>query len=821
MKIVIIGGVAGGATSAARLRRISEDAEIILFERGEHISYANCGLPYYIGGVIPEREKLFVQTPEAFSKRFNIDVRVRNEVIGIDRKAKTVTVKRLADGTEYAENYDRIILSPGAEPIVPPIPGIQLPDIFTVRNVADTDKIKAYLEEKQPRRAVIVGAGFIGLEMAENFHSLGIQVTIVEMANQVMNILDYEMAAAVHQHLKIKNVEFYLADGVSAFEASDAGTIVRLKSGKVLKTDIVVLSIGVRPETSLAEKSGLELGKSGGIKVNSYMQTSDPDVFAAGDAIEFPHRISGASLKIPLAGPANKQARIIADNIIYGAKHEFKGAIGTGIAKVFDLTVASTGYSEKQLNAAGIPSSSVITHSGSHAGYYPGSIPMTLKTIFDPETGKILGAQAVGYQGVDKRIDVLATAIGFGGTVFDLQEIEHAYAPPFSSAKDPVNISGFVAGNLINGITKQVHWHEVFGEKAKKWLPVDVRNPEEFSLGSIPGAVNYPLDELRERYSELKSAAQGRNILLFCGVGLRAYVGERILRQKGFDNVFNLAGGYKTYSLATMKQSNEDIFGSDYVGKDEIIYQTNPDAVGTKIIELDSCGLQCPGPIQKLKQQMDELVPGDRIIQKATDPGFAHDIQSWCNLTGNTLIKVDQDKGVISALIEKASPRIAGGSVGSGDGMTFVVFSDDMDKALASFVMANGAAASGKPVTMFFTFWGLNVIKKRKTPRVKKDFMGRMFSLMLPGSSKKLKLSKMNMGGMGTAMMRMRMKSLNIDSLETMIESAVAAGVRMVGCQMSMDVMGVKKEELLDNVEIGGVATYLEAGSKAHSGLFV
>jgi NADPH-dependent 2,4-dienoyl-CoA reductase/sulfur reductase-like enzyme/peroxiredoxin family protein/rhodanese-related sulfurtransferase/TusA-related sulfurtransferase len=820
MKYLIIGGVAGGATTAARLRRLDEDSEIILLERGAYISYANCGLPYYIGGTIAEREDLFVQTPESFYDRFRVEVRINSEVLSINREEKSIEVRDLSGGRTYSESYDKLVLSPGAEPVKPPIPGIESEGIFTLRSVPDTDRIHEYITTKQPERAVIVGAGFIGLEMAENLHKRGIFVTIVEMAEQVMNILDYEMAAEVHQHLKLKKVEFYLEDAVSAFKPDRNKKLsVHLRSGKVLPADMVILSIGVSPDTSLAQKAGLEIGESGGIKVDSHLLTSDRDIYALGDAIEFPNPISGQSMKIPLAGPANKQGRIVADNIVEGNTRTYKGTIGTGIAKVFDITVASTGLPEKVLKRIGMPHSSVITHSGSHAGYYPGAIPMSIKILFNPENGRLLGGQVVGYQGVDKRIDLIASIIGMGGSVSDLAEIEHAYAPPFSSAKDPVNISGMVAENLIKGTSRQISWTEVFNpEKKKDLFLLDVRTEEEHALGSIESAVNIPVDDLRRRIGELP---RDRKIVLFCSVGLRAYVAERILRQQGFSNAANLSGGYKTYSISAQKQSNEDIFSGDFIGKDDQIYQGVPKKrENIQIKRIDASGMQCPGPIMRLKKEIENLDSGDRLVQTATDPGFARDVESWCRMTGNSLLSVNHEGGVITAEIEKGQP-LAPNPMRQGNGTTLVVFSDDLDRALASFVIANGAAASGREVTLFFTFWGLNVIKAQRKPKVKKDLMGRMFSMMMPASSRKLSLSKINMGGIGSRMMRWRMKTKGVDSLESMINQAQEAGVRLVACQMSMDIMGVQREELIDGVEVGGVATFLESAQKSSASLFV
>ncbi len=814
----LIGGVAGGATAAARLRRIDEHAEITIFERGAHISYANCGLPYYIGGTIAERDKLFVQTPETFGARFNVAVKVNSDVIAIHPDTHSITVRDLTSGKEYEQKYDKLVLSPGAEPLKPPIPGIQDNAIFTLRNVPDTDAIKEFVDSRHVKKAVVVGAGFIGLEMAENLHHRGINVTIVEMAEQVMTPLDYEMAAEVHQHLKTKNVEFYLKDAVASFSRKGETLAVNLSSGKSISADIVILSIGVRPDTKLAKEAGLALGKSGGIVVNEFLQTSSPDIYAVGDAIEFANPITKEAGITYLAGPANKQGRIAADNIVFGNTRKYLGSISTAIAKVFDLTVASTGVSEKTLKRLQIPYLTSITHSSSHAGYYPGAVPMSVKIVFAPKTGTLFGAQIVGYEGVDKRIDLFAAVVKNNGTIYDLEEIEHAYAPPYSSAKDPVNIAGFAAENILTGAITVVQWYDVMRLREENALFLDVRTPDEFALGSIDGAINIPIDSLRTRMGELP---KDKTIVVFCGVGLRGYVALKILLQHGYTKVCNLSGGYKTFEHATQKQSNEDIFAHDSIHKDDMIYQVpeSSPASGTEI-NVDACGLQCPGPIMKLKKAIEAAHNGDKLIVSATDPGFAHDVKSWCSITGNELAGVTSDKGMVKAIITKREKKEQPMQSG-GNGKTIVVFSDDMDKALASFVIANGAASTGAKVTMFFTFWGLNVIKRKPAKSVKKDFMGRMFSLMLPSSSKKLKLSKLNMGGMGTIMMRNRMISKKVDSLESMIQSAIDSGIELVACQMSMDVMGVAKEELMDAVTVGGVAVYLERAGQANVNLFI
>jgi len=823
MKILIVGGVAGGATTAARLRREDESAEIIMFERGENISYANCGLPYYIGGTIAERENLFLQTPEAFNKRFNVDVRVNSEVIAIHRSEKKAEIKNLKNDETYYETYDKLVLSPGAEPLRPNIPGINTDGIFTLRNVADTDKIKSFLDNQKPARAIVVGGGFIGLEMAENLHKRGIFVSLVEMADQVMTPLDYSMATIVHQHLKTKNVAFYLKDGVSSFAKENEHLTVTLQSGRKISADIVILSIGVRPESRLAREAGLETGASGGIVVNEYLQTSDPDVYAVGDAIEFENPITHKKQITFLAGPANKQGRICADNIVYGNKSKYQGAINTAIAKVFDLTVAATGVSGRILRKENIPYQSAVIHSGSHAGYYPGAIPMSIKIIFSPE-GKLYGAQIVGYDGVDKRIDILASIINFGGTISDLTRMEHAYAPPYSSAKDPVNIAGFVAENILKKRMMPFSWRDIAALDLATSMLIDVRTHDEFQLGAIPGAVNIPVDEIRTRTAEIP---KNKKIVIYCGVGLRGYVASRILMQSGYREVFNLSGGYKTYEFAIQKQSNEDVYAKDKIDIDNQIYQTESNT-GNKsflqnIVKIDACGLQCPGPILKLKKSADLMQSGQTLEITATDPAFANDVKAWANITGNRILELNENAGTIKAVIEKQNaPQMPEASQSQQvKPKSLIVFSDDLDKAIASFVIANGAAAMGSKVTIFFTFWGLNVIKKDNHPAVSKDLMGKLFGMMMPKSSKKLKLSKMNMLNMGSKMMRKRMQSKKIESLESLIIQAHENGVEFIACTMSMDVMGVQKEELFDFVTFGGVASYMERAEQCGVNLFI
>ena len=814
-KYLIVGGVAGGATAAARIRRNTEQAEIILFEKGQYISYANCGLPYYIGGVIEERDRLFIQTPEAFGKRFNIDVRVNSEVTRIEADKKLVHV-RTSDGREYTESYDKLLLSPGASPVRPPLPGIDSEGIFTLRNVADTDKIKNYMQAHPVKRAVIVGGGFIGLEMAENLHHAGAQVAVVEMANQVMGPIDFSMASLVHQHLQEKGVQLYLEQAVESFARENGRLKVHFKSGIQLEADLVLLSIGVRAQTSLAQEAGLKLGEMRGIYVNEYLQTSDEAIYAVGDAIEFPHPITGKPWLNFLAGPANRQARIVADNMVFGNTEVYEGSIGTSIAKVFDLTVASTGLPAKRLKQMEIPYLSATIHSGSHAGYYPGALQMDIKITFSLTDGRLYGAQIVGYDGVDKRIDQYALAIKNGATVEQLTRLEHAYAPPFSSAKDPVAISGYVAGNILSGKMTPLYWRELKQADPSKVTLVDVRTADEASLGSIPGAVNIPLDDLRERMNEIP---KDRPAYLFCGVGLRGYLASNILKGHGYKDVRNLIGGLKTYEAATkpvllpIEENNE----TDACTCPASTLST------TEIIRVDACGIQCPGPILKLKKSMESLQPGQRLEVSSTDAGFPRDAEAWCHTTGNQFVEKRSEGGKYVVLIEKGTPCSIEASKATFEekGKTFILFSDDLDKTLATFVLANGAAATGKKVSIFFTFWGLNAIKKVNKPKVKKDIWGKMFGWMLPSDSTKLALSQMNMMGIGAKMMRFLMQKKGVDSLESLRQQAIDNGVEFIACQMSMDVMGVKREELLDEVTVGGVATYMDRAEQANVNLFI
>lgn len=823
-KVVIVGGVAGGASTAARLRRLDENYEIIMLEKGEHISFANCGLPYYIGGTIADRARLIVQTAEVMSARFNIDIRSLSEVIQIDKEHKTVIVNNLKTKETYTETYDVLVLSPGATPIKPPIPGIEeTANLFTLRNIPDTDAIKKFVDEKKPQRAVIVGGGFIGLEMAENLHDRNVHVTIVEMANQVMAPLDYEMACIVHDHLLDKNIDLILEDGVSSF--ANHGNMVVLNSGRKIDTDLIILSIGVHPETKIAKEAGLTLNKRNAIIVDAHMTTSDPHIYALGDAVEVKDYINGNPTMIPLAWPANRQGRIVADNIA-GRGIQYPGTLGSSVAKVFDLTVAVTGNNEKVLRNLAMDYKVLHIHPGSHAAYYPGAFPMSLKLIFSPNNGKLLGAQGVGFDGVEKRIDVIATAIKGNLSAFDLPDLELCYAPPYSSAKDPVNMAGYVAMNILEGLVDTVQWYEMDDIIRKGGILIDVRESFEAELGTFENTINIPLGQLRKRLNEIP---KDQELYVYCQVGLRGYIACRLLTQLGY-KCKNIDGGYKTYAL--VKGINGDQGAKvwhnaqdDGVAKD----MTKTSEIVT--VKLNACGLQCPGPIRRVFEEMAKLKDGDILEVSATDPGFKKDIASWCDKTGNTLLKGEfiKEKKEFVVLIRKGDKNINHDTAiasavianNSKEGATLVVFSGELDKAIASFIIATGAASMGKQVTMFFTFWGLNVLKKKDKPAIKKDTIEKMFDMMLPSHTGALPLSKMNMAGMGPKMIRHIMKKNNVDDLDTLIKNAVNMGVKVVACAMSMDLMGIKAEELIEGVEIGGVASYLAATDDSGLNLFI
>jgi len=823
-KIIIIGGVAGGASTAARLRRLDENVEIIMVEKGEYISFANCGLPYYIGETIDERGKLIVQTVDEMSEKFNLDIRNFNEVLSIDKENKKVKIKNHKTKEEYEETYDVLVLSPGAAPLKPHIPGIdECDNLFTLRNIPDTDKIKYYVDNIKPKHATVIGGGFIGLEMAENLHARGIDITLIEANEQVMAPLDIEMASIIHEHLIDKNVELILKDGVAGFE--NKGKKIILSSGREIITDMIILSIGVKPETTIAKEADLKLNERGAIVVDKFMKTSDSSIFALGDAVEVIDFVNKKPTMIPLAWPANRQGRIVADNIC-GKNVEYKGTLGSSVAKVFDYTVATTGNNEKNLNRLGLEYEAIHIHPGSHAGYYPGSFPIAFKMLFDPKSGKIFGAQGVGLDGVEKRIDVLATAIKGNLTIFDLQDIEPCYAPPYNSAKDPVNMLGYYASNIIEGLSEIIQWHEIDKLDKDNSLIIDVREEFELVTGGFDNSIHIPLGQLRARINEIP---KDKKIYVTCQVGLRGYVACRILEQNGIRCV-NIDGGTKTYLY--VKRAEESIknqYTNNKEIKDEVAIMKLEDLDITEInanITLNACGLQCPGPIKRVFEEINKMEDGNILEVKASDPGFSKDIKSWCDSTHNTLLKseFDSKEKAFVAYIQKGTGGVqitSSSNAVEKNGATLVVFSGDLDKAIASFIIATGAASMGKEVTMFFTFWGLNILKSQNKPHVSKDVMEKMFDVMLPAHPGKLPLSQMNMMGMGPAMIKQIMKKHNVDDLETLIKNAIDMGVKVVACSMSMDLMGIKKEEFIQGVEIGGVASYLGATEDSGLNLFI
>lgn len=823
-KILIVGGVAGGATAATRLRRLSEEDEIIMFERDEYISFANCGLPYYIGNVITDRDDLFVQTIEAMSERFNLDIRNFSEVVDINRAQKTVTVKKVKTGDSYQESYDVLILSPGAKPIFPPIEGIkEANNLFVLRNIPDTDAIYHYIETKKPKNAVVVGGGFIGVEMAENLSERGINVTLVEKMPQVLAPLDFEMAQIVHRELNMHGIELVLGDGLLSF--ANNGRTIHLESGKSIETDLIILSIGVVPENTLAKKAELLIGPRGHIAVSSKLETLDLNthqvvdgIYAIGDAIQVKDFVSNTDTAIALAWPANRQGRIVAD-IIHGADVQYNGSIGTSVLKVFNLTVATTGNNQRVAEMKKIPTQAIHAHRNNHASYYPGATNIDFKLVYNPETLEILGAQAIGQSGTEKRIDVIATAIKLKAKVTQLSDLELAYAPPFSSAKDPVNILGYIAENVVAGHYKVAYVQEIDELRKQGALFIDVRTPLEFETGAIPGAINLDVDELRSNLS-LLGESKARPIVVNCQVGLRAYVAIMMLKNLGYTNLYNLSGGYSTY------KAYKYVLNSSSIGmnKAHVVDETTGMTQGisrsnSKLV--DVTGLQCPGPLMETFKAIQNIKDGEGIKVVATDPGFASDVQAWARTNGHDLQSLNLEGNKYVAEIVKGKKTTLESTSINQENATIVLFSGELDKALASMIIAQGAAAQGKHVSIFFTFWGLNALRKDMHVPTHKNLIEKMFGFMMPRGANKLPLSNMNMLGIGPKMIKGIMKNKNVDQLPIMIKNAQALGIKFIACQMSMDLMGIKHEELIDGVEIGGVGTYIANNENVGTTLFI
>lgn len=806
-KVLIIGGVAGGASTATRLRRLNEDLEIILFEKGQHVSFANCGLPYHIGGVIENRESLLVQTPESLKERFNLDVRVNSEVISVNSQEKSVMVK-IKNGEEYKESFDYLVLAPGAKPLVPPIDGIGEKNIYTLRNVTDLDKIMEKI--RSVKEAIVIGGGFIGVEVAENLQEIGITTTLIEAAPSILAPFDSEMSNILETQLASNGVNLLTNNKVIKFQNKDEEVLVSLENGNIIKGDIVILAIGVSPDTKFLNNSGINLGERGHILVNEHLETNIKDIYALGDAILVKHFVTGQDVAIALAGPANRQGRIVAGNIS-GKDEIYKGSFGTSIIKVFNLTGGATGLNERSLKSLGKNFEKIYLHPNDHAGYYPGATPISIKLLYEKETKKVLGAQAVGLNGVDKFIDVIATVLKFRGTIDDLAELDLAYAPPYSSAKSPANMSGFIGQNIEDGLIEQSYVKDLENFNREKQIILDVREELELIGGKFENSINIPLSQLRKRFSELP---KDKEILTYCAVGLRGYITSRFLISKGY-KVKNIAGGFKS-KLSEIKVSKKEI-------NNEIKNDNN-----TPIDEkdyLNLSGLSCPGPLVKIKNKIDELNQDDILKVKVTDPGFYNDIQSWAKVTKNRLVELKkQDKTIYATLQKGLGNEINSNNkenkiIETNDAMTIVVFSGDLDKAIAAFIIANGALAMGKKVTMFFTFWGLSILRKKSLPN--KSSLEKMFDMMLPKNSKGLPLSKMNFFGMGSKMIRDIMNKKNIMSLEELMKKSIEDGANLVACTMSMDVMGIKEEELVDGVSFGGVGQYLGEADKSNNNLFI
>lgn len=802
-RVVIVGGVAGGASAAARLRRLNEDLEIIIFEKGSYVSFANCGLPYHIGEVIQNRESLLLQTPESLKARFNIDVRVNSEVIEVNSSEKKIKVK-MDDGREVDEKFDFLILAPGAKPLVPNIKGIENSKILTLRNMNDMDKIKEKLGSKNIKRAVVVGGGYVGVETAENISHLGIRTTLIEAAPNILAPFDGEMVNILEYEIVNNGINLMTGEKVIEFREKNRGIEIILESNKVVETDIVILAIGVIPDTKFLSNSGVLLGEKGHILVNDKLETNIPGIYAVGDAILVKNYITNESSAIPLAGPANRQGRIVAGNI-ENRNEKYKGSLGTAIIKVFGLTGASTGLNERAVKRLNISYERIYLHPNDHASYYPGATPISIKLIYEKGSGKILGAQVIGIKGVDKFIDVIATTIKFGGKLEDLAELELAYAPPFSSAKSPINMAGFVGLNLEEGLVEQIVMEDLKNYDKNKQIILDVREEVEVATGKIDNSINIPLSELRKRFIELP---KDKEILIYCAVGLRGYIASRFLLQNGY-RVKNIAGG--------IKSKIKDIHFIDKSNNQNKIESAS-------IIEgeyLDLSGLSCPGPLVKIKERIDNLKEEEILKVKVSDPGFYNDIQSWCKTTKNSLLSLEKKNGYIFATLKKSGVTKNNDNkiIETKDGVTIVVFSGDLDKAIAAFIIANGALAMGKKVTMFFTFWGLSILKRKNLE--KKSWIEKMFAMMLPKNSNQLPISKMNFFGIGAKLIRWVMKQKNIMSLEELMKKAIESGVEITACTMSMDVMGITQEELIDGINYGGVGQYLGATEGANTNLFI
>ncbi|MFZ2259259.1 FAD-dependent oxidoreductase [Luteococcus japonicus] len=823
MKLVVVGGVAAGMSLAARVRRLDEDAEILVLERGHHVSFANCGLPYHVGEVIKDRDRLVLQTPQSLAQSLNLDVRLRHEVIDVDAGSRNVTVRDLDSGREFIEHYDELALCMGASAIIPPIPGVDLPGIHVLRSLSDMDQIKQRadkaLTSPHGLRALVVGAGFIGLEAAENLRERGADVHVVEMAPQILPPVDREIAADAERTMRSHGIKLHLGTAATAFDADGPAITATLDDGSRITADLVVLAIGVRPLTELAVAAGVELGARGGVKVDNHQRTTIEHIWAAGDVVESPHTVLPGHHLVPLAGPANRQGRVAAENIC-GRETSYDSTQGTSVVKLFTMTVAATGANSRQLQAAGIDFSMVHVHPTGHAGYYPGTSPMHLKVLFSPDDGRLLGAQCAGFDGVEKRIDVIATALRMGGSVFDLEKLELSYAPPYGSAKDPVNMAGFLASNTILGDARL--WYP--GDSLEGCRVIDVREPTEFDVWHLDGSENVPLGTLREALTDWD---REQPVRLLCAVGFRSYLAHRILVQRGFTDIAFLSGGSATYRAWTGDQPDV-VDLSAIISQEPLIAPFTAAPTETQTVDLDCTGLACPGPIMRLSETMKGLRPGDEIVATVSDMGFAADGPAWARRNGHELVSLEQSGAGVRAVFRHSGAVVAQAAAASAAPApsakaknSFVVFSGDMDKMIAAFIIANGALALGNDVSMFFTFWGLNALRDPKAPKRDMKPMDKMFKAMMPSGADALTLSQMNMGGAGTAMIKNVMKQHNVPSVPELIQSAIDGGARLIACTMTMDLLGIDKSDLLPGVDFGGVATFLDEAGDSQTTLFI
>ncbi len=791
-----------------------------MLERGPYISYANCGLPYHLSGAIPVRESLMVMTPAKFTAWFKVDVRVNSNVESIDRQRKVVKVQSL-DGNAYEESYDKLVIATGSSPLDLQLPGSDDPRVLRLWTIPDMDAIMERVKAGA-RRAVVVGAGFIGLETAENLRELGLEVTIVELCNQILPTIDREMSVPLSQELAAQGIGQRLGRRVVAFRPTAEALAVVLDNDASILADLVVMSVGVKPNSELARAAGLELGPRNHIIVNQHLCSSDPDIYAAGDAVEVVDPITGRKTAIPLAGPANRQARIVADNLV-GRQTTYRGSYGTSIIKLGRLTAASVGLTERRLKQDKIPYEKVYLHPDSNAIYYPGASRIHFKLLFNG-AGKILGAQAVGYKGVDKRIDTIAVALRGNMTVHDLADLELAYAPPFNSAKDPVNFAGMAAVNILLGDAKIVHAESLPANA----LLLNICEEAEVALTTIPGSLNIPLSQLRQRMGELDKS---REIITLCMVGRRGYIAERMLRLNGF-NVKNLMGGIATWqhvNTTSFPEAAEPPRLPGAAGQGaQPAGQSAATAATTEL--LDVRALSCPGPVVNLKLQVDKLQPGE-TVRLLAPLSFDSDLKNWLKSNGHTLLSYTEHSEHIEALIMKnannSTAQPATAAAGNAalpttpHAAALILFSNDLDKALAALILACGLASAGAKVGIFFTFWGLNVLRRNPGPKVKKSLLSRMFGKMMPQGVGKLKLSKMHMAGMGTTMMKHVMHQNNVPTLTELLEQARQLGVKFIACDMAMAVMGITREELIEVDEVAGVAGFAELARQSNNTLFI